>query len=202
LPAQPPRLRRHRSAFRGSPSFAGEQVLRRRSLRRRDRAADPDRFGRRIVERRRRASDRRRGERRRRSGRRRERIAPPPADRISAHVRGIVVSGSGLDSRLLPLAVTMHFPILTSILAVPVFGAIVLLFVRDDERNAATIRSVTLIVSGLVFALTLLVWNRFDPASADFQFAEHRPWIPAFGIAYDVGIDGISLFLVVLTAFL
>src|SRR5438093_12765220 len=95
-----------------------------------------------------------------------------------------------------------HFPILTSLLAVPVFGAIVLLFVRDDERNAATVRSVTPIVSGLVFALTLLVWNRFDPASADFQFAEHRPWIPAFGIAYDVGIDGISLFLVVLTAFL
>jgi NADH-quinone oxidoreductase subunit M len=95
-----------------------------------------------------------------------------------------------------------HFPIVTSILAVPVVGAVVLLFLRDDERNAATIRSVALVVSGLVFALTLLLWNRFDPGSADFQFTEHHPWIPAFGIAYDVGVDGISLFLVVLTAFL
>jgi NADH-quinone oxidoreductase subunit M len=96
----------------------------------------------------------------------------------------------------------MQFPILTSILAIPVIGAIVLIFLRDDERNAATIRSVTLIVSSLVFALTLLLWNRFDPASAEFQFTEHHPWIPAFGIAYDIGVDGISLFLVVLTAFL
>src|SRR5262249_18717879 len=96
----------------------------------------------------------------------------------------------------------MQFPILTSILAIPVIGAIVLIFLRDDEGNAATIRSVTLIVSGPGFALTLLLWNRFDPASAEFQFTEHHPWIPAFGIAYDIGVDGISLFLVVLTAFL
>src|SRR5437879_8749119 len=96
----------------------------------------------------------------------------------------------------------MQFPILTSILAVPLVGALLLLFVRDDERNAGAIRTIALIVSLLVFALTLLLWNRFDPGSADFQFTEHHAWIPAFGISYDVGIDGISLLLVVLTAFL
>ena len=52
------------------------------------------------------------------------------------------------------------------------------------------------------FALTLLLWARFDAASADFQFVERYPWIPAFGIEYFVGVDGISLFLVVLTGFL
>ena len=54
----------------------------------------------------------------------------------------------------------------------------------------------------VVFALTLLVWARFDPASADFQFVERYRWIPSLGIDYFVGVDGISLFLVVLTGFL
>jgi NADH-quinone oxidoreductase subunit M len=96
----------------------------------------------------------------------------------------------------------MPFPILTAILVTPVIGAILLLFLRDDERSAGTVRSVALIVSTLVFALTLLLWNRFDPAQADFQFTERHAWIPAFGISYAIGVDGISLFLVVLTAFL
>src|SRR4029077_16703196 len=96
----------------------------------------------------------------------------------------------------------MAFPIITSILAVPIVGAIALLFVPDDERNARVVRNAALVVSVLGFARTLVLWNRFDPASADFQFTEHHPWIPAFGISYDVGVDGISLLLVVLTAFL
>jgi len=96
----------------------------------------------------------------------------------------------------------MPFPIVTSILVVPIVGAMLLLFVRDDERGEATVRNIALIVSGLVFALTLLLWNRFDPGQADFQFVEQHAWIPAFGISYAVGVDGISLFLVVLTAFL
>ena len=49
---------------------------------------------------------------------------------------------------------------------------------------------------------TLLLWARFDPASADFQFVERHAWIPAFGISYSVGVDGISLLLLVLTGFL
>ena len=44
--------------------------------------------------------------------------------------------------------------------------------------------------------------TRFDPSSADYQFVERRQWMPAFGISYHVGLDGISLMLVVLTAFL
>ena len=57
-------------------------------------------------------------------------------------------------------------------------------------------------MSLLVFAETLLLWARFDPASADFQFVERHAWIPAFGISYAVGVDGISLLLLVLTGFL
>src|SRR5262245_8369355 len=96
----------------------------------------------------------------------------------------------------------MSFPILTSLIALPVAGAILLLFVRDEEKNEPLIRNISLIVSTLVFAETLLLWARFDPASADFQFVERHAWIPTFGITYAVGVDGISLLLLVLTGFL
>src|SRR5215210_1112801 len=57
-------------------------------------------------------------------------------------------------------------------------------------------------VSLVEFALTLVLWARFDATSAEFQFVERHGWIPAFGIDYFVGVDGISLFLLVLTGFL
>ena len=53
-----------------------------------------------------------------------------------------------------------------------------------------------------MFAATLLLWSRFDAARADFQFVERHAWIPAFGVQYFVGVDGISLLLLVLTGFL
>jgi len=96
----------------------------------------------------------------------------------------------------------MTFPILTSLIALPIAGALLLLFIRDDEHNEALIRNIAFVVSVLVFAETLLLWSRFNPASADFQFIERRAWIPDFGISYAVGVDGISLLLLVLTGFL
>src|SRR5436305_7466995 len=96
----------------------------------------------------------------------------------------------------------MAFPILTSLIAVPIAGALLLLLVSSDEQDAPLARNIALIVSLLVFAETLLLWTRFNAASADFQFVERHAWIPAFGISYFVGVDGISLFLLVLTGFL
>jgi NADH-quinone oxidoreductase subunit M len=57
-------------------------------------------------------------------------------------------------------------------------------------------------VALLAFAESLLLWNRFVPDVADFQFVERHAWLPHFGIGYAVGVDGISLFLVVLTTLL
>jgi len=96
----------------------------------------------------------------------------------------------------------MPFPILSSLIALPIVGALLLLFVRGDEENAPLARRIALVVSVLVFAETLLLWSRFNAASADFQFVERYAWIPAFGVSYFVGVDGISLFLLVLTGFL
>jgi NADH-quinone oxidoreductase subunit M len=93
--------------------------------------------------------------------------------------------------------------LLTFSWALPLAGALLLLFVGNaDGRRDGVFRWGALAISLVEFVLTLLVWASFDPASAEFQFVERVPWIPAFGIDYYVGIDGISLLLVVLTGFL
>jgi NADH-quinone oxidoreductase subunit M len=97
----------------------------------------------------------------------------------------------------------MTFPILSSLVLVPLAGALVLFAVpnRDGQRNGL-VRRLALVISVLVFAETLLLWNRFVPTEAGYQFVERHAWIPTFGVEYLVGVDGISLLLVVLTAFL
>src|SRR5688500_5809749 len=93
--------------------------------------------------------------------------------------------------------------LLTLSWALPLAGAILLLLVpnRDGSRDGA-IRWLALALSLAAFAVTLVIWMRFDSASGEFQMVERLAWIPAYGIDYCVGIDGISLFLVVLTGFL
>ncbi|HXE80229.1 MAG TPA: NADH-quinone oxidoreductase subunit M [Vicinamibacterales bacterium] len=93
--------------------------------------------------------------------------------------------------------------ILTWLVVLPVIASIVVLLVPNrGEQRAPLIRWIALVSSLAVFALTLVLWARFDSSSADFQFVQRVPWIPAFGIDYHVGVDGISLLLVVMTAFL
>ena len=87
--------------------------------------------------------------------------------------------------------------------ALPLAGAVLLLLIGNaDGRRNGLIRWLALVLSLASFAVTLALWARFDASSAEFQFVERVPWIPAFGIDYYVGIDGISLLLVVLTGFL
>jgi NADH-quinone oxidoreductase subunit M len=96
----------------------------------------------------------------------------------------------------------MMFPILTSLVLLPIAGAVVLLFIKEDEHDPSLVRNIALVVSLLVFAETLLLWTRFNAGSPEFQFIERYDWIPAFGISYFLGVDGISLLLIVLTGFL
>jgi NADH-quinone oxidoreductase subunit M len=97
----------------------------------------------------------------------------------------------------------MTLPLLSTIVFLPLLGGLGLLAVpnRDGARDGL-IRQLALGLTLVVFALTLWLWARFDPASADFQFVERVAWIPAFGIEYHLGLDGISLWLVVLTGLL
>src|SRR5262245_9146347 len=103
----------------------------------------------------------------------------------------------------------MPFPILTSLVVLPILrpfllllGGCLLLLVRGSEEQSARVAGgVALVVSTLVFIESLLLWSRFNVSSGDFQFVERHAWIPAFGIDYYVGVDGISLLLLVLTGF-
>ena len=96
----------------------------------------------------------------------------------------------------------MTFPILSTLIVLPIFGALLLFAFKDDEAHEGIVRNAALVVSLVVFGLTLLLWAQFNPGSAEMQFVERHPWIPAFGIDYSVGVDGISLLLIVLTGFL
>jgi NADH-quinone oxidoreductase subunit M len=99
--------------------------------------------------------------------------------------------------------VAVSFPLLSTVVFLPLAGALALVAVGNrDGRRDAIVRWIALIVSLLAFAATLMVWALFDPAQADFQFVERHDWIRTFGIQYAVGVDGISLFLLVLTGFL
>jgi len=94
---------------------------------------------------------------------------------------------------------------LSTIVFLPLVGAILLLLAGgrgDRPDREPLIRNIALITSLVTFAATLLLWSRFDPTSAVYQFEERYAWIPRFGIQYYIGVDGISLFLIVLTGFL
>src|SRR5262249_49648766 len=65
-----------------------------------------------------------------------------------------------------------------------------------------TARWIALGVSVVEFLLSLVLWFKFDITTDQFQFVEMRPWTAGANIAYHLGLDGISLFMVILTAFL
>ncbi len=90
--------------------------------------------------------------------------------------------------------------ILTVVTFVPLAGALLLLFVRR-ERKEVFIYGATAI-AGLDFLLSIPLWTRFDTAAEGFQFVERASWIPAIGVQYFLGIDGISMLLILLTTFL
>ncbi len=92
---------------------------------------------------------------------------------------------------------------LSVVVFLPLVGALALLLVGNrDGRRDGVIRVAALAISLAAFVATLALWAGFDASTADFQFVERHAWIPTFGIDYFIGIDGISLMLIVLTGFL
>ena len=82
----------------------------------------------------------------------------------------------------------------------PILGGVAVLATGDDAR-APLARVLSLIIALTTFAVTIPLYLGFNPHSAAMQFVELRDWIPAFNIHYHIGIDGISLLLVLLTSF-
>ncbi len=98
-----------------------------------------------------------------------------------------------------------HWPLLTLVTFLPLVGAAFILMTRGEPavvaRNA---RFIALWTSLIVFALSVLLWVEFDPNTAAFQFVERAKWISlgGFTITYHMGIDGVSLFFILLSTLL
>ena len=96
-------------------------------------------------------------------------------------------------------AATASFPWLSVLIFLPLAGAVLLTIVPRNEPGLA--RGLAFAWSSLIFLVSLgLLW-KFDPG-AGYQLAENREWLPSLGAGYRIGIDGISLFLVLLTTLL
>jgi NADH-quinone oxidoreductase subunit M len=90
-------------------------------------------------------------------------------------------------------------PILSLIVFTPVIGVVALLFVPSGSHRLIRWVALAAALASLGFSLALL---GYQPDGAEFQFREDLPWIPAFGMRYTLGVDGISALLVMLTTLL
>ncbi len=93
------------------------------------------------------------------------------------------------------------FPWLTLAIFVPIVAGLVVLLVGRDEKPELT-RVLSLVGAVLGFLVTIPLYTGFDPYTANMQFVELTPWIESFSVNYHLGIDGISLWFVLLTAFI
>jgi NADH-quinone oxidoreductase subunit M len=90
--------------------------------------------------------------------------------------------------------------LLTLVTFLPAVGALLVLAV--PRRHELVTRCATLVTTQLTFVVSLPLYFNFNSTVADYQFVEQRPWIPSLGVTYHLGVDGISVLLVLLTTFL
>ena len=90
------------------------------------------------------------------------------------------------------------FPLITILTAVPLIGAFGVLGLGAKNRTLA--RGLALTAAFIALAITLILWQRFNPALGELQFEELHAWIPAIGVQYHVGIDGLGLLMLLLSA--
>jgi NADH-quinone oxidoreductase subunit M len=93
--------------------------------------------------------------------------------------------------------------ILSLLIIIPLFGSLlVCLVTRSKDESGKTAKSIGLLISLLNFALSLIMLNHFDYTYVSFQMVEHYKWIDSLNASIHLGIDGISVYFVVLTALL
>lgn len=92
-----------------------------------------------------------------------------------------------------------NIPYLSLAIWLPIaFG--VLIMALGNDKNAGAVRGASLIAALISFAVTLPLYFGFDTSTAQLQFVENLPWIEAFGASYGLGVDGLSVWFVILTA--
>ena len=102
-----------------------------------------------------------------------------------------------MQSLLAASTASVSFPVLTTIVVLPVIGAITLLLLPKNRESY--FKEVAFLFSAATAGITAWVMLEFDKAAADMQFVDSWTWIESLGISWSLGLDGISLWLVVLT---
>ena len=94
----------------------------------------------------------------------------------------------------------MQTTLLSLLIWLPIVGGFAVMAIGDQRLAIA--RWLALLVSLATLALCIPLYLGFDGSSAAYQFVERHPWVPAFNSDYHLGVDGIALPLIILTAFI
>ena len=92
----------------------------------------------------------------------------------------------------------MNFPILSSLILLPIIGSFFILFIRSTNKDNPSIKLLALFIGFANFLLSLYLWYQFDSSTHEFQFVENRKWLIGL-VNYKIGVDGISILFILLT---
>ena len=96
----------------------------------------------------------------------------------------------------------MNFPILSAIIFIPIIGALFIFIIRGNQKTVEKNSKNVAVFSSLAnLILSIFLWFSFDSSISDFQFIEEKKWLSGF-ISFKIGIDGISILFILLTAFI
>ena len=95
-----------------------------------------------------------------------------------------------------------NWPLLSVIIFLPLIGSLIIVFIKEDSISSINIRWAALWTSIGTFVLSFLLWIQFDNNNSSYQFVEKINWFDDFNFYYHIGVDGISLFMILLSTFL
>ena len=94
------------------------------------------------------------------------------------------------------------WPLLSVTIFLPLLGMFIIFLIKEDSSSANNIKLAALLISIGTFILSCLIWIQFDNLNSGYQMTEKYKWFSDFNIYYHVGVDGISLFMILLSTFL
>ena len=94
------------------------------------------------------------------------------------------------------------WPLLSVIIFLPLVGSLIILLIKEDSINSINIKWAALWTSIGTFLLSCLLWIQFDYDNNSYQFVEKIRWFDDLNFNYHIGVDGISLFMILLSTFL
>ena len=96
----------------------------------------------------------------------------------------------------------IEWPVLSFTIFLPLLGALIIVFIKETEDSITNIKWAALWTSIGTFILSCLIWFLFNKSNPNYQFTEKYHWFSDFKFYYHIGVDGISLFMILLSTFL